>query len=62
MTPDKGLTRMWYNSKDQVRLSRDARQVAGNDYAYVRYDELGRTVESGQVEGIWPLHYAGGFG
>ncbi|MBK9453216.1 MAG: hypothetical protein IPN95_28230 [Bacteroidetes bacterium] len=52
VTPDKGLTRMWYNSKDQVRLSRDARQVAGNDYAYVRYDELGRTVESGQVEGF----------
>jgi RHS repeat-associated protein len=51
VTPDKGLTRIWYNSKDQVRLSRDARQVAGNDYGYVRYDELGRTVESGQVEG-----------
>jgi hypothetical protein len=46
-TPDGGDKKILYTSKDQVRLSQDARQVVHGDWAYVKYDNLGRTVESG---------------
>ena len=41
---------MWYDDKDQLRLSQDARQVLEKDYAYTKYDELGRTEETGRLE------------
>jgi RHS repeat-associated protein len=50
-TPDGGDKRIFYTSKDQVRMSQDARQYPNGDWAYVKYDELGRTVESGLCEG-----------
>jgi YD repeat-containing protein len=50
-TPDGGDKRMFYTSKDQVRLSQDARQYLSTDWAYVKYDALGRRVESGLCEG-----------
>lgn len=49
-SPDGGLSRMWYDDIDRLRLSQDSRQAADNDYAYLKYDALGRTVESGQLE------------
>jgi RHS repeat-associated protein len=50
-TPDGGDKQILYTSKDQVRLTQDARQNPNDDWAYVKYDELGRTVESGLCEG-----------
>ncbi|MEM7037634.1 MAG: hypothetical protein AAF570_11695, partial [Bacteroidota bacterium] len=49
-TPDGGETRIWYNDKDQIRLEQDARQLPNNQYAYIKYDELGRTTETGRIE------------
>ncbi|MEM7039677.1 MAG: hypothetical protein AAF570_22070, partial [Bacteroidota bacterium] len=47
-TPDGGETKIWYNDKDQIRLKQDARQLPNNQYAYTKYDELGRTTETGR--------------
>jgi RHS repeat-associated protein len=49
-TPDGGEQRNYYDSKDRLRLSQNARQLQGDDYTYVKYDALGRAVESGQIE------------
>lgn len=47
-TPDGGTTKYWYNSKGQLRFTQDARQAAVNRYSYIKYDEYGRTKETGE--------------
>ncbi|MBL7840271.1 MAG: hypothetical protein JNJ75_09045 [Cyclobacteriaceae bacterium] len=39
-----------YNSKGQLRFSRNALQKENDDYSYTKYDDLGRVIEVGQAE------------
>ncbi|MFY0599856.1 MAG: RHS repeat-associated core domain-containing protein [Cyclobacteriaceae bacterium] len=48
-TPDAGVTLFYYDSKSQLRLSRNAQQALDEDYSYTRYDALGRIVEVGEI-------------
>jgi RHS repeat-associated protein len=47
-TPDGGITQFWYNTKGQLRFSQNAKQDADGIYSYLKYDALGRIVESGE--------------
>jgi|GEM_PF-3435288 len=49
-TPDGGLSEFWYNDAQQMRYSRSAAQAV-NNYAYLKYDAQGRTIESGVFTG-----------
>ncbi len=58
-TPDGGQTNFIYDSIGQLRFSQNARQAAGTDaygnpkafeYAYTKYDRLGRIIEVGKAE------------
>ena len=44
---DGGLTEFWYDRLGRLRFSQDARLRALNEYAYTKFDELGRVVETG---------------
>jgi|GEM_PF-1945622 len=46
-TPDGGTSRAWYDRYGRPRFSQEAYQAATGEYSYVRYDQLGRAVESG---------------
>ena len=55
-TPDVGsstypVTRYWYDYQGRIVASQNPRQVgtSPNRYSYIKYDNLGRTIESGQV-------------
>ncbi len=47
-TPDGGVKQFWYNSIGQLRFSQNEVQKADNDYAYIKYDDLGRIIEAGR--------------
>jgi RHS repeat-associated protein len=47
-TPDGGETEFWYNKVGQIRFSRNDLQKAHQSYSYIKYDELGRPIESGE--------------
>lgn len=50
-TPDGGAQEFIYNNKGQLRLSRNARQATNPlRYSYVKYDELGRAIETGETQ------------
>lgn len=50
-TPDGGATEFIYNNKNQLRLSRNARQaVAPLRYSYTKYDNLSRIIEVGETQ------------
>ncbi len=46
-SPDGGIKQFWYNSIGQLRFSQNAQQAQDGKYAYLKYDELGRIIESG---------------
>ncbi len=46
-TPDGGEKELWYNSVGQLRFSQNAKQKAEGNYAYLKYDDLGRLIETG---------------
>jgi RHS repeat-associated protein len=48
-TPDAGTTRSWYDPLGRLVLSQSARQVEGNRYNYIWYDELARLQQSGEL-------------
>lgn len=49
-TPDGGETEYFYDRLGRLIFSQNARQAAmGNVYAYVKHDDLGRTIEAGQA-------------
>lgn len=47
-TPDGGETKFYYDKLSRLRFSQNAEQVTRNAYSYIKYDELGRTIESGE--------------
>jgi RHS repeat-associated protein len=51
VTPDQGTSSYYYNSVQQIRFSQNDEQsvpVAGySKYSYIKYDNLGRTIEAG---------------
>lgn len=47
ITPDGGSTYYYYNSLGQLRFSQNAKQLADGKYAYIKYDALGRAIETG---------------
>jgi len=54
-TPDGGITRAWYDNLARPVLSQDTNHAdptgsSAGKYGYVLYDELGRTIESGQID------------
>lgn len=53
-TPDGGKTVFWYDELERVVVSQSARQAVPSGgtsrYSYMQYDNLGRTIENGQVE------------
>ncbi len=48
MTPDAGKTEIWYNAKGQVRFRQGAEQFTRGRFSYIKYDVLGREVETGE--------------
>ncbi len=48
-TPDGGSTYCYYNSLGQLRFSQNAQQTSDGTYSYIKYDNLGRSSESGLV-------------
>jgi RHS repeat-associated protein len=50
-TPDGGTTTFYYDAKQRLRFSQDARQAAlyPQRYSYQQYDSLSRVVESGEA-------------
>lgn len=48
-TPDAGESNFWYNDKAQLRLSQNAQQLKDRHYSYVKYDELSRLIEAGEM-------------
>lgn len=53
-TPDGGETKLWYDSKSQLRFSQNQQQLADNKLAYTKYDALGRIVEVGLLAQATP--------
>jgi RHS repeat-associated protein len=50
-TPDGGVTEFIYNDRNQLRLSRNARQaVSPLRYSYTKYDALSRIIEVGETQ------------
>ncbi len=49
-SPDGGTSNYLYNDLGQLRFSQNARQIAESPqrYSYTKYDNLGRTIESGE--------------
>lgn len=47
-TPDGGEITYYYDELSRLRFSQNAEQLTRNAYSYMRYDELGRTIESGE--------------
>lgn len=46
-TPDGGESKFYYDALSRLRFSQDAYQLANGIYSYVKYDALGRAIESG---------------
>ncbi len=51
-TPDAGSSKFFYDAKGQLRLSQNAKQAAHNNYAYTKYDALGRVIEVGKLQSV----------
>jgi|GEM_PF-586095 len=47
-TPDAGKSQFWYDNLGRIALSQNPNQVP-NRYSYTLYDNLGRTIEVGEV-------------
>lgn len=54
ITPDGDETHFWYRADGLQILSQDAGQAALNRYSYTKYDELGRTIETGELLNFTP--------
>ena len=57
ITPDGGESYFWYDSKGELRLSQNDKQLAAssssaNQYSYTRYDRQGRIEEVGQIQDL----------
>ncbi len=50
-SPDAGDAWTYYDDKGEVRFSKNAKQAVDSNYAYVKYDRLGRVIETGKVTG-----------
>ena len=53
-TPDGGEANFWYDDLNRVIASQNARQaidLGGDHYSYTIYDDLGRSIEAGEVDG-----------
>ena len=48
-TPDAGQSKFWIDYYGRVKLSQNAEQNNHNDYAYSKFDELGRPYEVGKL-------------
>jgi len=53
-TPDGNTARFWYNAIGHQVLAQDAEQATSNKYSYMRYDALGRIIETGELDGFTP--------
>ncbi|WP_264566853.1 RHS repeat-associated core domain-containing protein [Flavobacterium sp. N3904] len=49
-TPDGGETQFAYDALGRIVTSQNAKQKAGTQFSYTRYDELGRITEAGQIK------------
>ena len=49
-TPDAGESNFFYDGLGRIVASQNAQQKPDDDFAYTRYDLLGRSVESGKVK------------
>ena len=48
-TPDGGTSYFWYDRLGRLALSQNARQKAGGQYSYTKYDSIGRITQVGQL-------------
>jgi RHS repeat-associated protein len=51
--PNSGLVESVYDLSGAIRFSQDAEGRAQGYYFYTKYDEVGRPIESGIIEGTW---------
>jgi hypothetical protein len=50
-TPDGGESYFWYDALGRIVASQNAKQEPNHLYAYTKFDELGRTIEVGELQG-----------
>ncbi|MBR9847564.1 MAG: hypothetical protein GYB35_16340, partial [Algicola sp.] len=53
--PITQVTKFYYDALGRLIVSQNPYQVNIDNYSYMLYDELGRTIEAGQVENLTPL-------
>ncbi|MFN5251905.1 MAG: RHS repeat domain-containing protein, partial [Bacteroidota bacterium] len=49
-TPDGGVSHTWYDALARPTFSQNSKQVLTDKYSYIKYDNLGRPVETGETE------------
>ncbi|MEM1323824.1 MAG: RHS repeat-associated core domain-containing protein [Bacteroidota bacterium] len=47
-SPDVGRTTYFYRKDGKARFSQNAKQAAVNDFSYIKYDGVGRKIETGE--------------
>jgi len=52
ITPDGGKTEYWYDALGRLIASQNARQAEEGKYSYTIYDNIGRVIEAGEINGI----------
>ena len=50
-SPDEGSAQFKYRKDGQIRFSQNSKQVNANEFSFTNYDNLGRPIESGVLEG-----------
>lgn len=48
-----GSEQMIYDSANRLRFRQDAQAAADGNYQYFKYDDVGRTIETGYINGTW---------
>lgn len=55
-TPDGGISHTWYDALSRPILSQNSRQAQAGKYSYMKYDYLGRAIETGETQSQ-PFNY-----
>ena len=51
-SPDGGQKSRFYDNLERLSVSQNAKQLLSGEYSYVLYDELGRTIETGEIGSV----------
>lgn len=49
-SPDAGISKLWYDNLGRIIASQNSKQELINKYSYSTYDNLGRLIQTGEIE------------